>query len=130
MLDIGFLRSLGIKTDLLPKPRAEGIDGEEKKGSGDIPVAGEFMVPPEIMKLSEAELKRLIMDEHSQENPLKFQTPHGSVIAVYPYTAEGRYGIEMTAAEFLALLGLIKTLDAKPKAYKPHSGSWVQWYEA
>lgn len=128
MLDIEFLRSLGINEDRLPKAGDERNTGAEPATTDDLPVAGEFMVPPELMELSEKELKGLILKNYSQEHPYTYRTPHGHTVAVYPGSGpRGRHDLEFTVDEFLCMLYFIKSLDAKPTAYKTRQGSWVSW---
>ena len=71
------------------------------------------MVPPEIWDLSEEELKSLIMNKYSQDNPYKYMTPQGHVVAIYPYSGEGRYDIEMTVDELVVLMNLMRDLRGK-----------------
>jgi hypothetical protein len=127
MLDVDFLRSLGIKEDLLPTPRPHGTATNEKESSSDLPQAGEFMVPPEIWDLGEEELRRFIMNKYSQDKPYKCRTPRGHVIAIYPHSGEGRYAIEFNVEELVVLKNLMRDLGGKLAAYQAEGGSWVSW---
>lgn len=128
MLDIEFLRSLGIDEDRLPKAGDERNTGAEPAPTNDLPVAGESMVPPEIMGFSEEELKGFLLKNYSQEHPYTYRTPQGHTIAVYPDSGPcGRHDLEFTVDEFLCMLFFIKVLGGRPTAYKPSQGSWVSW---
>jgi hypothetical protein len=117
MLDNDFLRNLGIKNDLL----SDGTD------INALPVAGEFMVPPEIWDLSEGELNKFILDNHTEANPYKYKSPQGHIIAIYPYCGEGRYDVEFPVDELVVLMRLMRDLEAKPAGYQPKGGTWVSW---
>jgi hypothetical protein len=127
MLDVDFLRILGIKDDLLPAPRPHDNARNEKESTAYLPPAGEFMIPPEFWDLGEEELRRLIMNEHSQDKPYKCMTPQGHVIAIYPHSGEGRYDIEFTVEELVVLKNLIRDLGGKLTAYQTNGGSWASW---
>jgi hypothetical protein len=103
MLDNDFLRSLGIKDDLLPTPDTKGEASGEKDDISFLPVAGESLVPPESRNPETEELKKFIKNLFTQENPYKRITRQGHVVAVYPHSCEGRYDIEMTVDEMFFL---------------------------
>jgi hypothetical protein len=128
MLDIEFLRSLGIREDRLPKANGEEKERDDNDGATNLPVELELIIPIELMELSGEELKSLIVNNHSQDNPYTYRTPHAHTIAVYPnFVPCGPYDLEFTVDEFLVMLFLIKILGGRPTAYKTHQGSWVSW---
>lgn len=131
MLDIKFLRILGIKENLLPKADADRNESAEQACTNDLPLAGEFMVPLEMMGLSEEELRRFIIENHTQDNPFKCVTPHGHIVAIYPDSigdsGGGRYDVEFTLSELQAFLQLAKSLDVKPTTYKTREGQRLSW---
>jgi hypothetical protein len=134
MLDNEFLKSLGIKTEeVLPTPEANGnyID-EEELSAAYPPLEGEFMVPPGTWELGGEELKKVIEEGLIENPPLKYRTPRGHVIAIYPYSDEQEVKMltkMLTLAELLVLLGLIKMLEAELMPNKPHDGPRVSTYE-
>jgi hypothetical protein len=128
MLDIKFLRSLGIKENLLPKANAERNESAEQARTDDLPLAGELMFPSELMELSKEELKSFIINNHSQDSPYTYMTPKGHIIAVYADSApQGQHDLEFTVDEFLVMLSLTKILGGRPTVYKANQGSWVSW---
>ena len=65
------------------------------------------MYPIELLSLSEAELEKLLKEEHSQENPYVYFMPDGiHKAAVYPDKVPGEYDLEWTAKDFINLGGL------------------------
>jgi hypothetical protein len=126
MLDNAFLRSLGVREEMLPAPPGPQ---DEKIGSDllqSLPTAGPRGLPAELLSLSEAELEKLLKEEHSQENPYMYFMPNGiHKAAVYPDKVRGEYDLEFTAKHFINLLALARdpeidgTLD-----YKLRDGSW------
>jgi hypothetical protein len=101
MLDNDFLRSLGIKDELLPANEPDGNTINQKESIFNLPLVGEFLAPPEIWDLGDEELKRFIMDKYSQDDPYKCITPQGQIIAIYPHSCESQYGMEFTVDDIL-----------------------------
>jgi hypothetical protein len=126
MLDIEFLRSLGIREELLrPQP-----DLQAGKLEGDLtpvlPTAGPRGLPVELLSLSEEELEKMLMEEHTQETPYVYRMPNGiHKAAVYPDKTLGKYDVEWTAKEFIFLVALGRDLDLEGMlVYNPRHGPW------
>jgi hypothetical protein len=97
MLDIDFLRSLGIREEFLPL----GLNPREVPPASNeqiLAIAGDNGIPAELLSLSSAELERLFKEQHTQENPYVFLVPNGvHKFAVYPEETLGKYDLEFTA---------------------------------
>jgi hypothetical protein len=125
MLDTEFLRSLGIREEMLPPPEPQA--GET---GGDLPqalpTAGPRGVPAKLLSLSEAELEKLLKEEHSQENPYMYFMPNGvHTAAVYPDIVQGEYDLEFTAKHFINLIALARDPELDGMLdYKLRDGSW------
>jgi hypothetical protein len=76
--------------------------------------------------LSEAELKKLLKEEHTQGKPYEFCMPNGiHKAAVCPDKALGEHDLEWPAKEFIFLVGLARDPDLDGMlAYKPRHGPW------
>jgi len=112
MLDNEFLRSLGIREELLPAP--PGPQAGEMEGSlpPALPSAGPCGLPAELLDLSEAELEELLTEKHTQENPYVYLMPNGiHQAAVYPDQPRGEYEVEWSAREFIKLAALARDPD-------------------
>jgi hypothetical protein len=126
MLDVGFLRSLSIREELLPPPPIPQA-GESKRDLPQVlPRAGPRGLPAELLSLSEAELEKLLKEEHTQENPYVYGMPNGRhKAAVYPDKPLGEYDLEYTAKEFIILIALARDPDIVGMlAYRPRHGQW------
>jgi hypothetical protein len=125
MLNTEFLRSLGIREEMLlpPGPHAGETGGNLPPA---LPMAGPRGVPAELLGLSEAELEKLLEEEHSQENPYVFCMPNGiHQAAVYPDKVRGEYDLEFTAKNFINLITLARDPEIEGMlAYKPRHGPW------
>ena len=91
-----------------------------------LPTAGPRGLPAELLSLSEAELEKLLKEEHTQENPYVYCMPNGiHKAAVYPDKTLGEYDLEWTANQFIFLVGLARDPDLEGMlAYKPRHGPW------
>jgi hypothetical protein len=125
MLGTEFLRSLGIREEMLPPP------GPQAGGTGGnlppaLPTAGPRGFPAELLDLSEAELEKLLKEEHTQKNPYLYCMPNGiHQAAVYPEKVLGEYEVEWSAREFINLAALARDLEIEGMlAYKPRHGPW------
>jgi hypothetical protein len=126
MLDFEFLRSLGLKEES-PVPPPEPQAGERERDLPPVlPMAGPCGLPAELLSLSEAELEKLLKEEHTQENPYRYRMPNGRhKAAVYPDRTLGKYDLEYTANQFISLVSLARDPDIEGMlAYKPRGGQW------
>jgi hypothetical protein len=126
MLDFEFLSSLGLKEELL-RPQPQPQAGERERDLPPVlPTAGPRGLPAELLSLSEAELEKLLKEEHTQENPYVFNMPNGRhKAAVYPDKPPEEYDLEYTAKEFIFLVALARDPDIDGMlAYKPRHGPW------
>jgi hypothetical protein len=126
MLDFKFLRSLGLKEELpVPPPEPQAGERERDLPPG-LPTAGPRGLPAELLSLSEAELEKLLKEEHTEENPYMYRMPNGRhKAAVYPDKTLGRYDLEYTANQFISLVALARDPDIEGMlAYKPRQGPW------
>jgi hypothetical protein len=126
MLDNAFLRSLGVREEMLPGP--PGPQGEEMESDllQSLPTAGPRGVPAELLDLSEAELEKLLREEHTQDNSYVFCMPDGiHQAAVYPDKVRREYDLEWPAQEFINVVALARDPEIEGMlAYKPGHGSW------
>jgi hypothetical protein len=126
MLDSKFLRSLGIKEELL-RPQPEPQVGERERDLPPVlPMAGARGLPAVLFSLNEAELEKLLKEEHIQGTPYLYCMPNGRQKAgVYPDKTLKEYDLEWPAKEFIFLVGLARNpvLDGMP-VYKPRQGPW------
>lgn len=126
MLDTEFLRSLGIREELLP-PKLDPQAGEADRDLPQVlPMAGPRGFPAELLTLSEADLEKLLKDEHTQENPYVYCMPNGiHKAAVYPDKPLGEYDVEWPAKEFINLVALARDPDLEGMlAYNLRYGPW------
>jgi hypothetical protein len=126
MLDTEFLRSLGIREELL-RPQPELQAGEIGRNLPQtLPMAGPCGLPAELFSLSEPELEDLLTRKHTQANPYVFGMPNGiHEAAVYPEKTLGEYDVEWPAKEFINLVALARDPDIEGMlAYKPRHGPW------
>jgi hypothetical protein len=126
MLDTEFLRSLGLREEVLrPQPEPQAVE-EERDLPKVLPTAGPRGIPAELLSLSEAELEKLLKEEHTQEDPYVFGMPNGiHQAAVYPDQALGEYDLEWPAEEFIFLVALARDPDLEGMlAYKTSHGTW------
>jgi len=126
MLDNEFLRSLGIREELLPAP--PGPQAGEMGGNlpPALPRAGPRGLPAELLDLSKAELVELLTEKHTQENPYVYLMPNGvHQAAVYPDKVLGKYDVEFPAREFICKVSLARDSEIEGMlAYKPRHGPW------
>jgi hypothetical protein len=126
MLDTEFLRSLGIKEELL-RPQPEPQAGEIERDLPQVlPTAGPRGLPSELLSLSKEGLEKLLKEEHTQGNPYVFNMPNGiHKAAVYPDKALGEYDLEWPAKEFIFLVALARDPDLDGMlVYKLRHGPW------
>jgi hypothetical protein len=126
MLDIEFLRSLGITEEFRrPDPEPKTVEAGPNFPPV-LPTAGPRGIPTELLSLSEAELRKLLKEEHTQENPYVYRMPNGiHKAAVYPDKTLGEYDLEWTTNQFIFLVGLARDPDLDGMlAYKPRHGPW------
>jgi hypothetical protein len=126
MLDIEFLRSLGLKEEL-PVPPPEPQAGERERNLPPVlPTAGPCGLPAALLSLSEEELEKLFKEEHTQENPYMYRMPNGiHKAAVYPEKTLGEHDLEWPAKEFIHLMALARDPDLDGMlAYNPRHGPW------
>ena len=125
MLDTEFLRSLGIREELLPPPgpQAGEIGGNLPPGAAN---GRASRCTGRTLGLSEEELEKLLKEEHSQENPYVYCMPDGiHKAAVYPDKVRGEYDLECPAKEFINLVALARDPEIEGMlAYKPRHGPW------
>lgn len=126
MLDIEFLRSLGIREELLPRPpgpQAAEIGGNLPPA---LPKAEPCGFPAELLDLSKADLETLLKEKHTQENPYVYLMPNGiHQAAVYPDKVLGEYDVEWPARQFIHLVALARDPDISGMlAHKPRHGPW------
>lgn len=124
MLDVGFLKSLGIRAELLPsKPNPQNPPPEDAGTNLELPIAGNNGFPAELLNLDAEEPKKLLKEQHSHENPYVFLMPNGiHQVAVYPETILQKYDLEFTAKEFITFIALVG--KGKIDAYKTREGQW------
>jgi hypothetical protein len=126
MLDIEFLRSLGIPEEFRrPDPEPKTV-AAEPNSPPVLPTAGPCGLPTELLSLREVELEKLLKEEHTEENPYMYRMPNGiHKAAVYPDKTLGRYDLEYTANQFISLVALARDPDIEGMlAYKPRHGPW------
>jgi hypothetical protein len=126
MLDTAFLRSLGIREEMLPPPPESHAGGTGGNLPPALPTAGPRGVPAELLTLSDVELEKLLKEKHTQEKPYVYLMPNGiHRAAVYPNKVLGEYDVEWPAKEFINLLALARDPDLEGMlAYKPKHGPW------
>ena len=127
MRDFKFLGSLGLREEVL-RPQTEPQAGKRERDLPPVlPMAGACGLPAVPFSLNEAELEKLLKEEHIQGNPyMYFACPTASTkAAVYPDKTLGEYALEWPAKEFISLAGLARNpdLDGMP-VYKPRQGPW------
>jgi hypothetical protein len=126
VLDTEFLRGLGLSEEAL-RPQPEPQAGEREWDLPQaLPMAGPSGLPAELLSLSEAELEKLLKEEHTQENPYVYCMPNGrDKAAVYPDKPLGEYDLEYTANQFIILIALARDPEIEGMlAYKPRHGRW------
>jgi hypothetical protein len=126
MLDSKFLRSLGLREEVL-QTQPETQAGERERDLPPVlPTAGPRGLPAELLGLREAELEKLLKEEHTQENPYMYRMPNGRhKAAVYPDKTLGRYDLEYNANQFISLVALARDPDIEGMlAYTPRHGPW------
>jgi hypothetical protein len=106
-----------------PGPQDEEIGSDFLQA---LPKAGPCGLPAELLSRSEAELEKLLKEEHSQENPYVYFMPNGvHKAAVYPDKVRGEYDLEWPAQEFINLVALARDPEIEGVlAYKPRHGPW------
>jgi hypothetical protein len=126
MLDTAFLRSLGIREEMLPPPPEPQAGGTGGNLPPALPTAGPRGVPAELLTLSDVELEKLLKEVHSRKNPYVYWMPDGiHQAAVYPDKVLGGYDLEFTAQEFINLVALARDPDLEGMlAYKSKHGPW------
>jgi hypothetical protein len=126
MLDIDFLKSLGIKEGLLLSPQPDsGPKGAKADLTEVLPVAGPLGVPPELLTLDAEELENFLIEGHSQENPYVFLMPTGiHKMAVFPGQVQEIYDLELTAEEFINFIAVSKIIGTELTGYQTRDGHW------
>ena len=126
MLDNEFLRSLGIREELLPPPPGPQAGKMGENLPPALPRAGPRGLPAELLDLSKAELVELLTEKHTQENPYVYLMPNGvHQAAVYPDKVLGEYDIEWPAKEFINIVTLARDSEIEGMlAYNPRHGPW------
>jgi hypothetical protein len=134
MLDTDFLRSLGIREELLP-PGEGSREVASAINEQDLPRAGEKGVPPELLELNDQDLEKFLKERCTQDNPYVFLLGNGiTKVAIYPYSTLGRYDLydfEYTTDRFVNFVSYIKQYGLSPPRSLRSPGSMrISFYDA
>lgn len=118
MLGNDFLRSLGIKEELLPSVESAPAVALADNDQTTLPMAREYGIPTELLELQTDELEKMLKEEYTQENPYVYMFSINNLkVAVYPKETLGKknlYILEYTADEFISNVKELKNNKLHP----------------